>query len=112
MQNDDLYNLIASYEGKPLKLFVYNVESDNCREVTIIPNSNWGGSGSLGCDIGYGYLHRIPASKCEDDQSGKCCCFQAQHIITTDLFLYSATSSWLFKCSKCSAALLPATPAA
>ena len=38
-QNDDLYNLISSYEGKPLKLFVYNVLADNCREVTIIPNS-------------------------------------------------------------------------
>lgn len=23
-------------------------------------NRNWGGSGLLGCDIGYGYLHRIP----------------------------------------------------
>ncbi|XP_017492177.1 PREDICTED: Golgi reassembly-stacking protein 2-like, partial [Rhagoletis zephyria] len=61
--NDDLYNLISSYEGKPLKLFVYNVLADNCREVTIIPNSNWGGQGSLGCDIGYGYLHRIPVPK-------------------------------------------------
>src|SRR5690606_1026424 len=38
-QNDDLYNLISSYEGKPLKLFVYNCLADNCREVTIIPNS-------------------------------------------------------------------------
>lgn len=31
--------MINSYEGKPLKLFVYNSEADNCREVTIIPNS-------------------------------------------------------------------------
>lgn len=26
----------------------------------LTPNSEWGGEGSLGCGIGYGYLHRIP----------------------------------------------------
>lgn len=30
------------------------------REVLLTPNSAWGGEGSLGCGIGYGYLHRIP----------------------------------------------------
>ena len=29
-------------------------------QVLLIPNSDWGGEGSLGCGIGYGYLHRIP----------------------------------------------------
>ena len=33
---------------------------DNVREVLLTPNSNWGGSGTLGCGLGYGYLHRIP----------------------------------------------------
>ncbi|OTF83452.1 Golgi reassembly-stacking protein-like protein, partial [Euroglyphus maynei] len=66
--NDDIFNLIQTYEGKPLKLFVYNVDTDSCREVTIVPNSNWGGSGLLGCDIGYGYLHRIPQPKSMDNQ--------------------------------------------
>ena len=44
-QSEDLFALIESHEGKPLKLYVYNVESDNCREVTITPNSAWGGEG-------------------------------------------------------------------
>lgn len=26
-----------------------------------MPNPEWGGEGSIGCGIGYGYLHRIPA---------------------------------------------------
>lgn len=26
----------------------------------IVPNHDWGGNGSLGCDVGYGLLHRIP----------------------------------------------------
>lgn len=26
----------------------------------LTPNADWGGEGSLGCGIGYGYLHRIP----------------------------------------------------
>ena len=29
-------------------------------KVVLTPNSAWGGEGSLGCGIGYGYLHRIP----------------------------------------------------
>ena len=28
--------------------------------MSITPNGAWGGEGSLGCGIGYGYLHRIP----------------------------------------------------
>ena len=52
--------MIESSENKQLKLFVYNVELDNVREVLLTPNSAWGGEGSLGCGIGYGYLHRIP----------------------------------------------------
>ena len=34
-----------------------------CRPVTVIPNENWGGEGSLGCGIGFGYLHRIPPAE-------------------------------------------------
>ncbi|CAJ0576190.1 unnamed protein product, partial [Mesorhabditis spiculigera] len=61
-QADDLAALVQANEGRPLKLYVYNVDSDVVREVTLTPNSAWGGEGCLGCDIGYGYLHRIPLS--------------------------------------------------
>ncbi|KAM9804794.1 LOW QUALITY PROTEIN: Golgi reassembly-stacking protein 2-like [Neosynchiropus ocellatus] len=61
-EDEDLFSLIETYEGKELKLYVYSTESDNCREVLITPNCDWGGEGSLGCGIGYGYLHRIPTS--------------------------------------------------
>jgi len=57
---EDFFNLVESHESKPLKLYVYNSETDGCREVTITPNLKWGGDGSMGCGIGYGYLHRIP----------------------------------------------------
>ncbi|XP_061443857.1 Golgi reassembly-stacking protein 1 [Rhineura floridana] len=59
-ESEDFFSLIESHEGKPLKLMVYNTESDSCREVFVTPNGAWGGEGSLGCGIGYGYLHRIP----------------------------------------------------
>ncbi|XP_075163903.1 Golgi reassembly-stacking protein 2 [Haematobia irritans] len=59
-ENDDLFTLIMTHEQQPLKMYVYNIDDDACREVTIKPNSNWGGEGALGCGIGYGYLHRIP----------------------------------------------------
>jgi len=59
-ESEDLFSLIEAHEGRPLKLYVYNTETDHCREVTITPNGAWGGDGSLGSGIGYGYLHRIP----------------------------------------------------
>ncbi|XP_072903381.1 Golgi reassembly-stacking protein 2 isoform X3 [Hemitrygon akajei] len=59
-ESEDLFSLIETHEGKALKLYVYNTDTDNCREVVITPNTTWGGEGSLGCGIGYGYLHRIP----------------------------------------------------
>ncbi|KAM7063072.1 Golgi reassembly-stacking protein 1 isoform 1-T1 [Molossus nigricans] len=59
-ESEDFFTLIESHEGKPLKLMVYNSESDSCREVSVTPNAAWGGEGSLGCGVGYGYLHRIP----------------------------------------------------
>ncbi|KAL4216988.1 Golgi reassembly-stacking protein 1 [Mactra antiquata] len=69
-ESEDLFTLIESHEGKPLKLYVYNCDSDSCREVTITPNTSWGGEGSLGCGIGYGYLHRIPKSHFPSSKSG------------------------------------------
>ncbi|EDW19211.1 Golgi reassembly-stacking protein 2 [Drosophila mojavensis] len=59
-ENDDLFTLIETHEQQPLKMYVYNLDDDACREVTIKPNTAWGGEGALGCGIGYGYLHRIP----------------------------------------------------
>merc|ERR1719188_1950042 len=62
-ESEDLFTLIEAHEARPLKLYVYNTETDHCREVSITPNGAWGGEGSLGCGIGYGYLHRIPAGE-------------------------------------------------
>ncbi|CAM9203870.1 unnamed protein product [Lampetra planeri] len=59
--SEDFFSLIEAHEGKQLKLLVYNTLTDACREVLVTPNGAWGGEGSLGCGIGYGYLHRIPA---------------------------------------------------
>lgn len=43
-------------------LYVYNYESDCVRPARVIlrAGSLWGGRGILGCDVGYGLLHRIP----------------------------------------------------
>lgn len=52
-QADDLISLVQANIGKPVKLYVYNVTYDSVREVTLVPNDQWGGEGCLGCDIGY-----------------------------------------------------------
>lgn len=68
-ESEDLFTLIEAHEGRALKLYVYNANDDSCREITITPNHNWGGEGSLGCGIGYGYLHRIPIRNAHESPS-------------------------------------------
>uniref|UniRef100_A0A8C7GQ85 Golgi reassembly stacking protein 2 n=1 Tax=Oncorhynchus kisutch TaxID=8019 RepID=A0A8C7GQ85_ONCKI len=68
-ESEDLFSLIETHEGKGLKLYVYNTDTDTCRDVVIIPNFEWGGEGSLGCGIGYGYLHRIPTHTFEEGKN-------------------------------------------
>ena len=53
-ESEDLFSLIEAHDNKPLKLFVYNVTIDSCRQVQIVPNSGWGREGLLGCGIAYG----------------------------------------------------------
>jgi hypothetical protein len=57
---DDLYMLLRQATTVPL--YVYSTVSDDIRIVNVSPNANWGGNGILGCELGYGLLHRIPRS--------------------------------------------------
>jgi hypothetical protein len=56
-----LGELVEDHIGRPLRLYVYNNEYDVTREVTIQPSRDWGGEGALGCVLGFGALHRLPA---------------------------------------------------
>lgn len=47
----------------PITLYVYNHDYDILRPVTVNLSRSWGtghNRGILGCDVGYGLLHRIP----------------------------------------------------
>lgn len=48
LQSEDFFSLIEAHEGKPLKLLVYNTQTDLCREVVVTPNGAWGGEGRYG----------------------------------------------------------------
>lgn len=48
---------------------MYNHEYDVTRPITITPTRSWGGEGALGCVLGFGALHRIPASLEEPPQA-------------------------------------------
>ncbi|KAF2169444.1 hypothetical protein M409DRAFT_20663 [Zasmidium cellare ATCC 36951] len=65
-----LGHLVEQFVNQPLRLWVYNQEYDVTRIVTITPAKNWGGEGSLGCVLGYGALHRIPAPLTEGSMAG------------------------------------------
>lgn len=41
---------------RSVELYVYNSASEDVRVVSIVPNNEWGGNGTLGCDIGYPFL--------------------------------------------------------
>jgi len=54
--------LVEQFIDRPLRLWVYNHEYNVTRLVTIQPSRSWGGTGALGCVLGFGALHRIPAT--------------------------------------------------
>jgi hypothetical protein len=56
-----LGELVEDHIGRPLRLYVYNNEYNVTRELTIHPSRDWGGEGALGCVLGYGALHHLPA---------------------------------------------------
>jgi hypothetical protein len=87
--SEDFNTLVQSNLDREIQLFVYNANTDTIRPVCITPSKNWGGPGwyaarlvspplclnslsacvcvgSLGCDVGYGYLHRIPTRQESD----------------------------------------------
>lgn len=60
---DELVEIVNLSLGKKTQIYVYNSDTEAIREVTIVPNNNWGGDGSIGADIRTGLLHRIPAPR-------------------------------------------------
>lgn len=64
-----LGDLVETSMDTPLRLYVYNHEYDVTRMLTITPTKSWGGEGALGCILGYGALHRVPAPLTEPSQA-------------------------------------------
>lgn len=42
---DDFYNLMIHNTNKPVRLIVYNIDTDCCREAIVTPSFEWGGEG-------------------------------------------------------------------
>ena len=55
-----LGELVEDYLARSLRLYVYNHEYAVTRLVNITPSRTWGGTGALGCVLGFGALHRLP----------------------------------------------------
>jgi len=60
---DELVEVVSTSMNQRMQIYVYNSDSETVREVTLVPNIDWGGEGCIGCDIGTGLLHRIPAPR-------------------------------------------------
>ena len=60
-----LQDIVRSRAGQDLVLYVYNKVSDSVRPITVAI----GPDGRLGCGIGSGFLHRIPAVKGTESQA-------------------------------------------
>lgn len=60
---DELVEVVTTNINERLQVYVYNTDSETVREVILVPNTEWGGEGCIGCDIGTGLLHRIPAPR-------------------------------------------------
>eukprot|EP00933_Yihiella_yeosuensis_P045421 TRINITY_DN40792_c0_g1_i1.p1 TRINITY_DN40792_c0_g1~~TRINITY_DN40792_c0_g1_i1.p1 ORF type:complete len:408 (-),score=122.46 TRINITY_DN40792_c0_g1_i1:258-1481(-) len=60
---DELVETVTANINQRIQVYVYNADSETVREATLVPNNDWGGEGCIGCDIGTGLLHRIPAPR-------------------------------------------------
>ena len=77
-----LGELVEDCLSRPLRLYVYNHDYNVTRLVTIQPSRSWGGAGALGCTLGYGALHRIPAPLDEPPQGPGETMFEAARLST------------------------------
>ena len=59
---------LVNTDGCELTLTVFDSVSCTQRQVQIKPNSTWGGKGVLGCDLGFGAVHRVPKYPVEEVQ--------------------------------------------
>lgn len=71
---DELVEQLHSNLNQKMSLYTYNSDSETVREISIVPNNDWGGDGCMGCDIGTGLLHRIPVTR---QQPGGACAVAA-----------------------------------
>ena len=58
-QPEQLSELLHLNLRKPVPVIVYNAALDELRQVIVMPDDRWGGNGILGCDLGYGIMHRV-----------------------------------------------------
>jgi len=66
---EELDWFLEKFDNTPAQMYVFNSSTFQVREVTITPSKSWGGKGSLGCDVGIGYLHRLPLDQKEGHTS-------------------------------------------
>ncbi|CAE7834282.1 Gorasp2 [Symbiodinium sp. CCMP2592] len=60
---DELVEVVQANLNERMQVYVYNADTESIRETILVPNNSWGGDGCIGCDIGTGLLHRIPAPR-------------------------------------------------
>lgn len=84
-----LGELVEDHIGRPLRLYVYNNEYDVTREITIQPSRDWGGEGALGCTLGFGALHRLPAPLSEPVAGPGETLFSGEHGIESEIASFS-----------------------
>lgn len=42
---DEFYQLMIQNKKRPVKLIVFNLDQNKCREVIVVPDFDWGGEG-------------------------------------------------------------------
>ena len=85
--------LVEQFIDRPLRLWVYNHEYNVTRLVTIQPSRSWGGTGALGCVLGFGALHRIPATLEEPPQQPGETMFETARLSSEQQTGYTGTYS-------------------
>eukprot|EP01126_Amoeba_proteus_P017859 TRINITY_DN187_c0_g2_i4.p1 TRINITY_DN187_c0_g2~~TRINITY_DN187_c0_g2_i4.p1 ORF type:complete len:181 (+),score=32.82 TRINITY_DN187_c0_g2_i4:534-1076(+) len=58
--HDHFFSYMRSNIDVSVSLYVYSRRTSRVRLISLRASKDWGGEGILGCNVGIGYIHRIP----------------------------------------------------
>ncbi|KAI8610338.1 GRASP55/65 PDZ-like domain-containing protein [Chytriomyces sp. MP71] len=92
-ERDSLFEAVESSIGGTIHLVVFSTVLNCLRMVKLEPRFDWGGPGCMGCDIGYGPMHRIPTPSPRSDDASTATAKQRELVYSPNASIAAAAAA-------------------